>query len=1119
MVGAGTIAYTGAFTGLYRDMIVKGWHAEMEQLQLPFTPNCNVISVLSDPVKIRAWNIYGLPTDTLSIENGIIMSKARRWPLFIDPQGQANKFIKSMSKESENGTDVVKLTDKNFLRTIENAIRFGKWVLLENIMEELDPALEPLLQRAVIVVNGVAQIKLGENTIPYNDSFRFYMTTKLPNPHYSPELQVKVTLLNFTITPEGLEDQMLGIAVAKELPEVEAKKIRLMMKNADMKKQLQDIENAILKELSSSEGDLLDNITLIDTLAASKKTSDEINEALAEAAVVEVEIDESRKAYVPVAKRASILYFTISNFSLVDPMYQYSLQWFVGLFVQSIAAAEAADDIAVRLENLNDCFTQQLYENICRSLFEDHKLMFSFLICVNIMAARGQIDSIEYRFLVASGLPGRQLTNPAPDWLSSSVWNEVLALAALPSFADFDQSVIDNLATYKNYYEAPVPHLEHISEPFQSTLTQFQKLMIVRCFRPDKMVLALRDFVAANIGAKYIDPPPFDLRSSFSSSNVKTPLIFVLSPGADPTEDLFKFADEMGFMQKFQYVSLGQGQGPVATKYMKSAMQRGGWVMLQNCHLAVSWLTTLEKLIEDIDPNETDPSFRLWLTSMPSDKFPVSILQNGVKMTNEPPKGLRANLTRSYLGFTDAQLNDCAKPDQFKKMLYSVCFFHAVILDRRKFGPLGWNIPYQFTESDLAVVVAQLREFLNLFDDIPYKVIHFLTYDIHYGGRVTDDKDRTTMCNILDTFVNPSVLTDEYKFSPIGNYHSPPVGDRQHYLDVIREFPSVPEPEVFGLHPNADITCAADDCLRMCQTILMLLPRQAKGKGKSSDDIMRDTSKMILAELPELFDTDAIMKRYPTAYEESMNTVLIQESYRYNRLIEIMSKSLNNFMKALKGEVVMSNELEKMGTSIFNNQVPEMWSAVAPPSLMPLAAWVIDLKQRCNFLMSWFLEGIPKVFWISGFFFPQAFLTGTLQNYARRFAYPIDTISFSFKVMDMRLEDVTERPETGCYIRGLFLEGCRWDPVEQSLVDSNPRELFTKMPIIWLKPEKDRKPTPAGTFYNCPVYKTLTRAGTLSTTGHSTNFVVFVELPSKQPAPKWIKAGVAMFCSLRYIIE
>jgi dynein heavy chain len=163
-----------------------------------------------------------------------------------------------------------------------------------------------------------------------------------------------------------------------------------------------------------------------------------------------------------------------------------------------------------------------------------------------------------------------------------------------------------------------------------------------------------------------------------------------------------------------------------------------------------------------------------------------------------------------------------------------------------------------------------------------------------------------------------------------------------------------------------------------------------------------------------------------------------------------------------------------------------------------------DLKARCNFLMTWFQTGIPEVFWVSGFFFPQAFLTGTLQNYARRFSYPIDTITFSFKVCETKREDIKGRPDIGCYIHGLFLEGCRWDFTESSLMESRPRELFTVMPIIWLVPEKDRKPPKDG-FYLCPVYKVLTRAGTLSTTGHSTNFVQYIELPSKFPQQKWVR--------------
>ena len=168
-----------------------------------------------------------------------------------------------------------------------------------------------------------------------------------------------------------------------------------------------------------------------------------------------------------------------------------------------------------------------------------------------------------------------------------------------------------------------------------------------------------------------------------------------------------------------------------------------------------------------------------------------------------------------------------------------------------------------------------------------------------------------------------------------------------------------------------------------------------------------------------------------------------------------------------------------------------------------------------DFIQKWIDTGIPSVFWISGFFFPQVFLTGTLQNYARKNVISIDSISFGFEVMKETYTELTEAPEDGCYIRGLFVEGARWDHLKHQLTESRPKELYTDMPVMWLIPVANRKPPEAG-IYNCPVYKTLTRAGTLSTTGHSTNFVVSMEVPSDKSQTHWNKRGVALLCALNY---
>lgn len=197
-------------------------------------------------------------------------------------------------------------------------------------------------------------------------------------------------------------------------------------------------------------------------------------------------------------------------------------------------------------------------------------------------------------------------------------------------------------------------------------------------------------------------------------------------------------------------------------------------------------------------------------------------------------------------------------------------------------------------------------------------------------------------------------------------------------------------------------------------------------------------------------------------------------------------------------------------------QVPELWASKAYPSLKPLTSWVNDLQERMQFIQKWAQQGTPPVYWISGFFFPQAFLTGTVQNFARKNAFAIDTVSFEFQVKDQLQEETcTTGPSDGCYIKGLYIEGARWDSDNHMLAESRPKELFTEMPVVWLKPVQHRKPS-GQQFYNCPMYKTLTRAGTLSTTGHSTNFVMYIELLSDLPESHWINRGVALFTSLDF---
>ncbi|KAK7201712.1 dynein heavy chain [Novymonas esmeraldas] len=1123
LVAAGQIAYCGPFTAVYRQDLLDTWGKDLDQRSIVHSGQYSIYHTLQDAVETREWILNGLPMDNLSIENALFAKNARRWPLLIDPQTQGNRWIRRTYKDS---LEVVRPSQKDLIKRVEFCIRAGRPVLLENVGEELDASLNPLLERRTFVEGGTEMIRISDTPIPWNPKFKFFMTTKLPNPHYIPEVMVRVTLLNFFITPRGLEDQLLGVVVGQERKELEMRRSDLIQKNAAMKADLVSTQTSILRKLKEVEGDVLDDVELIAYLNESKEKTLEITARVAEAEAAEVELTASREEYRPIAHHSSCLYFCCSTLSNVDPMYQYSLQWFVQLFIASIDQASRSDDLAQRLENLKEYFTYSFYQNVSRSLFEKHKLMFSFYLCVGLLDQRGQIDAAEFRFLLQGpALPSGAHDNPDPSWITSTTWNDWCCLGQqFATFHDLKAHLCAHLAHYKELFMSSAAHRYPMAADWAEKLTPMQHLMFLRCVRPDKLMEGVQDFVLAQMGERFIRPPPFDLGTSFKDASPAVPLVFILSQGADPYDDWKRFADAQNMSKKLYDVSLGQGQGPRAERMIQEAMENGSWVMLQNCHLATSWMPTLERLVEAISPT-THPSFRLWLTSMPNARFPVTVLQNGVKMTNEPPKGLQANVSRSIAAYTGDFLESCQKPVEFKKLFFSTCFFHALLQERRKFGPLGWNIAYEFTSGDLGCCVAQMKMFLDKYAEVPYTVIRELSGNIHYGGRVTDDWDRRTLNTLLERFVTPEIMADDYPFAArLQEYRSIPATSRQGYLDYVASWPLNTSPETFGLHENADITCARTETFETLQAIVLLHGDQSRssGGGASStaaastpDDVVRALAEAIQGKVAAPFDLDQFRRKYPTKYEDSMNTVLVQEAIRFNRLVSLLHQTLEQLPMAIKGEVVMSKELEEVYQALYNNQVPGLWADKAYPSLKTLGAWVDDLARRLAMVQDWYDRGHPNTYWISGFFFPQAFLTGILQNYARAMHISIDTISYDFEWMSTEPASVTAPPEVGCFIHGMFIEGARFDPATLTLTESMPKVLYEQAPMLWLKPVIDRVPPSSG-IYECPLYKTVRRAGTLSTTGHSTNYVLTAELrtPPEADAKHWIRRGVALVCAL-----
>jgi len=201
-----------------------------------------------------------------------------------------------------------------------------------------------------------------------------------------------------------------------------------------------------------------------------------------------------------------------------------------------------------------------------------------------------------------------------------------------------------------------------LPSPWDKKLDYFQVMIVLKSIRPDKIPLAIQKFVSMKIGSQFIEPPTFSLAKSFKDSSITVPLIFVLSPGSDPVAGFLRFAEEMNMSKKFDTISLGRGQDKKAENCINENSNRGGWALLMNCHLATSFMPKLERIVERLD-DSSHRDFRLWMTSMPAKTFPVSVLQNSVKMTLEPPSGLKQNLLGTYEALEWREIEDSPKAD------------------------------------------------------------------------------------------------------------------------------------------------------------------------------------------------------------------------------------------------------------------------------------------------------------------------------------------------------------------------------------------------------------------------------------------------------------------------
>jgi dynein heavy chain len=532
-------------------------------------------------------------------------------------------------------------------------------------------------------------------------------------------------------------------------------------------------------------------------------------------------------------------------------------------------------------------------------------------------------------------------------------------------------------------------------------------------------------------------------------------------------------------------------------------------------------LPQLDRALEVIEEFSL-PEFRCILTSEPPSALqgrlwqllPESILQRCIKVSDEAPTDLKSNLRRAYSKFSQENVENCLKPKEYKATLFALCFFHALISGRIKFGAQGWSKKYPFNDGDLTICGQVLNNYLNsseaLGTEVPWPDLRYIFGEIMYGGHITDPWDRRVNNTYLLTLVTPELLVG-CNLTPAYNqgFKSPDSSKMEYagYVKYIEERFPMEQPQMFGLHPNAEIGFLTNQGLAIFNTIHEI---QGGSGGGGGGDISTAQAFIVnyAGQLPTNLDMLEVRSRVKDEDYTPYIIVSFQESDRMNLLLNQLRTSMTELELGISGALNVTESMEALAADLQANKVNAKWAALAYPSLKSLAAWFADLLLRVEQLVEWTrVLQLLKSLWLSGFFNSMSFLTAVMQTTARANALPLDYMVNRCQFSNLRdVSDIIALPSTGVNVHGLYMEGSGWEDGkgedEGYITDSKMKDLHPYMPICNVySVHIDEMSWTA--MYHCPVFATSTRGATFI-------FQANVRMDPDDDEKRWILAGAAL---------
>ncbi|KAH6926569.1 hypothetical protein HPB50_019808 [Hyalomma asiaticum] len=1143
LLGSAFLAYAGYFDQQYRQNLFNNWCAHLQQAGIHFRLDLARTEYLSTADERLRWQANALPTDDLCTENAIMLKRFNRYPLIIDPSGQATKYI--LNEFRERKITKTSFLDDSFRKNLESALRFGNPLLVQDV-ESYDPILNPVLNREVRKTGGRVLITLGDQDIDLSPTFCIFLSTRDPTVEFPPDLCSRVTFVNFTVTRSSLQSQCLNQVLKAEREDIDEKRSDLLKLQGEFHVRLRQLEKSLLQALNDSKGRILDDDSVISTLEKLKNEAAEISRKVEETDKVMAEVEAVSLQYQPLAQACSSIFFTLEGLHQAHFLYQYSLHFFLEIYndvLTNNSHLTGIVDHTARLGIITKDLFQVVYTRVTRGMLHEDKLVFALLLCRIHLRGFSQETNFEHELNhllrgkegILPGQPTIHVAGLSPDQLEGAT-----ALSRLPAFRNLQQR-LDDHPDFLGWVESTAPERdvpvlwEEGSRPLTPVGQAMHQLLVIQAFRPDRVIAQGHQVVTAVLGNDFTSASETELDlAAVVDNEVKagTPILMCSVPGYDASGRVDDLAAELG--RNITSLAMGSAEGfSQAEKAINAASKNGRWVMLKNVHLAPQWLVQLEKKLHALQPH---PAFRLFLTLEVHPKVPVNLLRAGRVFLFEPPPGIRANLLRTFSTVPAQRMMKA--PGERARLYFLLAWFHAIVQERLRYVPLGWAKHYEFNESDLRVACDTLDTWIDTIamgrtnlppEKVPWNALRILFGQCIYGGKIDNDFDQ----RLLNSFL--SKLFTAKSFEPDFMLIEPNAGDsldkgiaspegirRDQFLHWVESLTERQTPSWLGLPNNAEkvlLTNRGSDLIAKLLKMQLLEDddepayvaaeegeRAAPGDGRPAwMATLQQSGSTWLRLLPPSLQS---LRRTKDNIGDPLYRCLEREVNVGSKLLKVVRSDLEDMVRICRGERRQTNYHRTMIADLAKGMLPAHWKKYTVSPGCTVIQWVTDFSDRIKQLQrvsqactSGGAAALKSLhIWLGGMFNPEAYITATRQYVAQANGWSLEELS-----LEVRVSDADEKPapvdEYSFALAGLKLQGAKCVQSRLSLTST----IFTELPLTTIRWVKYREDDAGQAMVTLPVYLNSSRTELLFT----------VDLPAADPreSHSFYERGVALLCS------